>query len=192
MSHVMYCIRCGQAIDDCECDIWWNRMHGAPVMPLSTLDRDAFVKFVRAQENMPYIWGGKGMYLEEGGRLVLQIIAPAVYDCSGLVTSGIHAANGPDWRATHTAQRLWNEMPLLSIHEQGGSLKQQEGDLLFYGRDSNHVTHVMAWIDGKPFGACGGGSFTRTLGDATRSLARVKSRSNINYRPDFLGWRSLT
>jgi cell wall-associated NlpC family hydrolase len=56
----------------------------------------------------PYIWNGKGE-LRTGTVNGIPGIGYHGYDCSGLVTSSMREAGGPDLRATHNAQKLFDE-----------------------------------------------------------------------------------
>jgi cell wall-associated NlpC family hydrolase len=137
-----------------------------PIESLKKTKRQAFLNWCYSQKGKPYIWAAKG---------------PDAYDCSGLVTAGLLAIGGPDWRAMWNSQRLF------------GSLKNIEGraakagDLVFYG-PPHRITHVMVlWDDGRVFGATGGGSQTKT---PTKG-AEVQFRSKVKYRPDVRGFRAF-
>jgi len=135
------------------------------------VDRLAFLEWCLRQEAaaVPYLWGGKD---------------PARgLDCSGLVTAGLHALGGPDWRQTHSSARLFDELEVTE--------KPAPGDLAFYG-PPHRITHVMVVVgDGRVMGAAGGGSGTTSLEIARRQGARVKFKTKHNYRPDFRGFRRL-
>jgi murein DD-endopeptidase len=128
--------------------------------------RSRFLTLCLEQLGKPYIWASKG---------------PASFDCSGLVTWSLLKAGGPDWRGFHNAQRLWTELP--------ETFDPQPGDLAFYGR-TDHSSHVMVRVGafGLIVGASGGNSDTTTPTPG----ASVKIRASHTYRPDFLGWRSLS
>lgn len=120
----------------------------------------------------PYVWGAKG---------------PDTFDCSGVVTWLLHEVGGPDWRALHNAQRLWNELEPTD--------RPAPGDLAFYGHGKNLISHVMVCFDGGPngrvFGACGGNQYTTSAELAAKIGARVRFRNTKDYRPDFKGFRKL-
>lgn len=110
---------------------------------------------------------------------------PRTYDCSGLVTSSLYSALGVDWRQTKNAQKLADECDDVPVG------KIEFGDLLFYGADHEHISHVMVYIGAREggfsvFGASGGDSRTLTVEDAEKRDAKVKGYKNINYRPDFV------
>ncbi|WP_233602184.1 C40 family peptidase [Corallococcus sp. CA047B] len=150
--------------------------------------RALFLQLVLCQMGAPYRWGAKGSRPDPHG--------PRLFDCSGLVTWCLHQVGGPDWRATHNTDRLWDECrPVERVED------LQPGDLVLYGRggaataDGRPVTradpdHVMVYVGaGVVVGASGGGSTTRTLEDAARSDAKVKPFARITYRSDVLGYR---
>lgn len=132
--------------------------------------RAAFLELALEQMGKPYRWGAKGI---------------DAYDCSGLVTSCLHRLGGPDWRAFGNTDYLLANLP--ETHS------PQPGDLCLYGA-KNDASHVMVWLGscGLVFGASGGGSKTTTTEIARAQNARVKVKSSHNYRPDFLGFRSLS
>lgn len=137
------------------------------------ITRERFLEEALKLAGVPYIWAGK---TEKG------------LDCSGLVTLSIKNAGGPDLRAYHNCQRLWDEF--LSTRE------PKPGDLAIYGRkdDKGHVraTHVMILMpDGRVWGACGGDSSTKTIELAKARGARVRYRAKPEYRIDLAGWRSI-
>jgi murein DD-endopeptidase len=124
---------------------------------------------------IPYRWGGK--HPDKDGGL----------DCSGLVTHVLWELNGADWRYTHNTDRLWDELRETD--------DPQPGDLAFYGIGGvrPNPSHVMLWLGacGLVFGASGGDSSTTSLAAATKRNARVKFKSSVHYRPDFIGFRSM-
>jgi len=113
-----------------------------------------------------------------------------VYDCSGLVTASLFAATGTDWRATHNAQKLAQNSDFVKPNE------MMAGDLVFYGADHNHISHVMVYLGRKHaigilatdtiYGSSGGNPKTVTPEIAMKQDAKVRAYRTINYRPDFV------
>lgn len=127
--------------------------------------RKAFLDWCLKQEGKSYIWGAKG---------------PDTFDCSGLVTAGIYAAGGPDWRAFWSSAVLYTNLQKVETPE--------AGDLVFYGNAAGRVSHVMVvWGDGRVFGAAGGGRQTTTPSPG----ARVLFRRGVKYRNGFMGYRKF-
>lgn len=161
-----------------------------PAVPLITSQRAAFLQLVLAQMHSPYRWGAKGQRVATDG--------PRLFDCSGLVTWAFLQVGGPDWRATHNTDRLWDVCAPVESEAQ-----LLPGDLVLYGRagvttaDGRPVTrpdpeHVMVYVGaGVVVGASGGGSKTLTLADAAAAGAHVKTYPRIAYRSDVLGFRRL-
>jgi murein DD-endopeptidase len=137
--------------------------------------RAAFLARARRLEGLPYVWAADG---------------PHAFDCSGLVCYCLAEVGGPDWRATHRCQTLWEALP--------PTREPQPGDLALYGTPG-HATHVMLVVgDGRVYGACGGDSTTTSPELALQRGARVRYRLKVEYRhgrdgrSDFLGYRSLS
>jgi cell wall-associated NlpC family hydrolase len=113
------------------------------------------------------------------------------FDCSGLVCYCLRMVGGPDWSASHTADRMWKELPPTPT--------PRPGDLAFYGQPEQ-ATHVMLWTgDDRVYGACGGNSSTRTIALAQARGARVMFKLRVDYRysrstgkSDLLGFRVLS
>jgi cell wall-associated NlpC family hydrolase len=81
------------------------------------------VAYARNQLGLPYEWGGNGPSAGDAG-----------YDCSGLTTAAYAAAG---ITLPRTAQTQYDAGPLLSPETTPAT-----GDLVFFGTDSSHVTHV--------------------------------------------------
>lgn len=125
---------------------------------------EAFLRWCLERVGKPYVWGAKG---------------PDAFDCSGLVTAGVLACGGPDWRQTHNSARLFDVLAPTQWPVAGG--------LAFYG-PPHRVVHVMVVVgDGRVFGAAGGGSQTTT---PTKG-ACVQFRASVDYRRDRRGFRAL-
>lgn len=138
----------------------------APAWPRRT----AFLKAALGFLGAPYLWGGRSW---------------SGIDCSGLVTVALHAAGGPDWRATHNTDTLWGELAAVDL--------PAAGDLVFYGGSGpDDVEHVMIHLAlGMVFGASGGGRHITDLVTAQKARASVKVFETIPYRPDLRGFRTL-
>ena len=107
-------------------------------------------------------------------------------DCSDLVARSLLDAGGPDWRATHTAQRLHDDETRTLINEE----QPEPGDLVFHGYHATNgalkVTHVGIWlVGGKVISADGATPKIKTLEEAkARPTCRVRLHSDVKYRPD--------
>lgn len=102
----------------------------------------------------PYIWGGDGSGRCGGG-----------FDCSGLVLECLWAF-GKLPKGDLTAQKLHDKLLLEKGWRQGLSIK--EGDVLFFGKDIHHITHVaLAISDRLMVEAGGGGSKCKTPATST-------------------------
>jgi cell wall-associated NlpC family hydrolase len=77
------------------------------------------VSYALAQLGTPYIWGGEG---------------PGGFDCSGLVQAAYAAAG---FNLPRTAQEQYDAGPRLPARQ-----ALETGDLVFFGTDTTHVTHV--------------------------------------------------
>jgi len=124
-----------------------------------------------------YVWGGQNVQAGEA-------------DCSGLVIDlykrlGIFPKNFPDM----TAQGLWNTLDL--------KLLPDTGDLAFYGKDTNHITHVMIYLgevgnwSHTVAGMCGGRR-NMTKQQAMWLGSGLWVRRHFRYRRDFVnfkGWK---
>jgi cell wall-associated NlpC family hydrolase len=108
------------------------------------------VRFALAQIGSPYLWGGEG---------------PGGFDCSGLVQAAYQAAG---IALPRVAQQQYDAGPRL---QPGEAL--QPGDLVFFGADARHVTHVGIVV--------GPGEMV----DAPHAGATVR-REPFNW-PDYLG-----
>ena len=147
--------------------------------------RAEFLFQVLELHRLPYLWCGKGFTPAEATRLGLPIPTYDGRDCSGVVTCALRAAGGPDWRATHNADTLHDE---LAAPDAGAELP---GDLCLYGTPG-HGTHVMVLLAlDLVIGASGGGSTTTTLTRALEQGASVRVHRRHLYRRDFIGFRRL-
>jgi cell wall-associated NlpC family hydrolase len=123
---------------------------GAGEAAAPTAAAAAAVRFALAQIGAPYVWGGEG---------------PGGFDCSGLVQAAYQAAGVA---LPRVAQQQYDAGPRL---QPGQAL--QPGDLVFFGSDARHVTHVGIVV--------GPGEMV----DAPHAGATVR-RESFNW-PDYLG-----
>ena len=130
----------------------------------STLDRESLMRLAGKLQGVPYNWGGSN-----------PLIGGLGLDCSGFViwilqVFGVLEAG--DWGAHN----------LSSMFERTAEMKP--GNLVFYGMDDQHITHVMmAASPDMVIGASGGGKSTTTIEEAKRINAMVKYKA-VNYRRD--------
>ena len=132
-------------------------------------ERDPLPMWLLAQKGKLYVYGAKG---------------PDYWDCSGLVTGSLYALGLGDFRATHSAARLFDELEPVEMD------KIKPYDLVFYG-PPDRITHVLFfWHDRRVYGAGGGTNHTTTPEAAMRLRgACVKFKPSHMYRPDFRGAR---
>jgi cell wall-associated NlpC family hydrolase len=130
--------------------------------------REAVVNLMLKLVGCPYVWGGEN--------------PRTGFDCSGFAVwiyqvFGVLPAG--DW----TAQTLHD---YLSTRCKSTRSTIAPGDAIFFGRDVNHITHVMlALSDTLCVGASGGDYTTTTAEEAARRGAAVKVKP-IGYRNDRL------
>jgi cell wall-associated NlpC family hydrolase len=114
-----------------------------------------------------YIWGGDGSGQKYNG-----------WDCSGLVLEGLWAFglyDGPDTTAQGLHKSLkksgWKEVPFDFI---------AEGDVLFFGKSVESITHTALAIgEGLMIEAGGGGSKCKTPATSTGKVQVRPIRVNI-------------
>lgn len=124
-----------------------------------------FIKYLRAQIGMPYVWGGQGDLLtglhdpekwiksqesnadnrkraidffrkcKEAGMETIR-----VFDCSGLIMYWLQDLHGI--MGDRSAQMLYNQSAKISREE------LQEGDLVFKGSAPDNITHVGVYVGG--------------------------------------------
>lgn len=130
-----------------------------------------FLELAKSKKGCFYRWGGNG---------------PDRFDCSGFVVWCLVMAGGPEWREGWWSQRLFDELPSTD--------KEQAGALAFYGKDDQHISHVMVCLgDGQVIGASGGNRMTINDDVARFRRAMVKVKPKVRYRvpDDFRGFRLL-
>ncbi len=149
--------------------------------------RFAYTGWALNRIGRPVLLSAKGDYFVDARGQVVRLPEDTAYDCSGLCTSGIKAMGGPDLRDTWNAQKFHDELPVIETPE--------PGDFGCYGVDGGHVIHVViALAGGHVLSADGATSSIRTLADARRAGAMVRTHYSHLYRKDvgFLGWRLNT
>lgn len=109
----------------------------------------------------PYVWAGDGSGKCGGG-----------FDCSGLVLECLTACGLYDGNDT-TAQGLYKALCSNGWMEVPRRL-ETDGDVLFFGKDTAHITHVAIAIGGGLMvEAGGGGSKCKTAATST-GMVRVR------------------
>lgn len=152
-------------------------------MGLKEIKRDAFLKVIIGFVNQPYIWPTPtNLY---SGKGLPGAMYKDCHDCSGTVTDGLYQASGGtvDWRALYNAQRLWETCIPTN--------NPTAGDLAFYGKGPQSISHVMVVLAKGVVGASGGDHTTVTPELAHARGAMVKSYPNHLYRDDFVGFGIL-
>jgi murein DD-endopeptidase len=130
--------------------------------------REHLVNLALKLVGCPYIWGGANPWtgLDCSGFVIW------IYQVFGLLPSG-------DWTAAGLYARF---------NPEGHCLPDdlRAGDLVLYGADTHHITHVMLALEGElVVGASGGGHTTTTFEEARRLGAQVKVKRR-NYRADLV------
>ena len=137
------------------------------------------IRMALKYQGAPYIWGGKGMTCPGWTN---RFNVP-VFDCSGLVTTAMEEAGGPNWRTTHNAQKMFNVLDEAGMPDTFGVLR-------FYGLDKDRVTHVAFSLgNGLILDAHGGGSSTTSLEEANKKGAKVQV--HFCNRRDLVGARKM-
>lgn len=128
-----------------------------------------FVDLALTYLHIPYLWGGSNF---------------AGLDCSGLLQL-LLSHYGIDLPGDQTAQGLYNHFSKNSV-----SKEIQMGALVFFGKDTKHVTHCAAMLDKyKLIEAGGGDRSTTTVKRAIEQNAQVRVRAltDSKYRTDIVG-----
>lgn len=130
--------------------------------------KDALRNLVLKLVGCPYVWGGQNPWTG--------------LDCSGFViwvfqVFGVLPAG--DWTAAGLRAHF-------ATMTEKGAQAVELGDLVFYGVDPQHITHIMLGLGGGlVIGASGGGPLTTTVEQARRTGAQVKVKP-IRYRADLV------
>lgn len=114
----------------------------------------------------PYVWGGDGSGKCGGG-----------WDCSGLVLECLWAFglyDGPDT----TAQGLYKALKKKGWMEVPRKL-ESEADVLFFGKDTEHITHTAVAIGGGLMIEAYGTSKCKTPSTSTGKVQVRPIRANI-------------
>lgn len=139
------------------------------------MPEDAVARFIAlalTQEGAPYVWAGKGEYVEGKRHAFLNSngLQRLVFDCSGLVTWCLRRC-GWQSRVEMNAHRLWTMLPRTD--------KPLPGDFILYGKPAlaSHVEIVMD--GGRTYGAIGGNSKTTQPTPGACVQWRKKPRADV-------------
>lgn len=152
-----------------------------PKLPLSVIEA-RFVEYLYAarDKHSPYVWTGKGDMLWTIDGLVQSPFTQDVFDCSGLITTALHRAGGPDLRGSYGSRQMFEQF------DHVGSSDTKDLRLRFY---PGHVSffHAKRW-NGRieVIEAAGGGKATVT------PTPGAMVRQGLEARKDFMGERSLS
>jgi len=129
---------------------------------------DVMVEYLMKFMGTPYIWMGNNPL--HG------------FDCSGLVCEGLRSIGLIRRAEDLNSQMLHNKWPVAKR-----TVPPQRGDLLFFGKDSEQITHVaIAYSGGLMIEAGGGDSRSTTKEIAAMQNAFVRIRP-ISFRGDLVG-----
>jgi peptidoglycan DL-endopeptidase CwlO len=120
--------------------------------------RHDLVNYLKSFIGSRYQWGGEGPY-------------NIGFDCSGLVLEGLRSIG--KW-----GMNDMNSQGIFRVFEAKGkkSVKADLGDLLFFGKDTNSITHIGVAINNYQYIEAGGGD-SKTV---DKGMVRVRPIS---------GWR---
>ena len=113
----------------------------------------------------PYIWGGASP--DQG------------FDCSGLVQEILRAA-GEDHKGDQTAQALYNH-----FDKNGDYGKLMAGSLVFFGKDTKHISHVGFMID--EYRMIEAGSAVLLVSEELEELLALSDRIYVIYEGEIMG-----
>jgi D-gamma-glutamyl-meso-diaminopimelic acid endopeptidase CwlS len=118
--------------------------------------RGHFVKEAERHHGRFYIWGGDD---------------PSGFDCSGLVVECLKAVGRLKGNEDLSADGLWHRFKAYKVE------RPREGCMIFWFNDGGRATHTAIAIDEEfCFTADGGGSRVRTMQDAIKYNAFIKTR----------------
>lgn len=126
----------------------------------------SFVDYAMKFIGKSYVWGGDGSGKCGGG-----------WDCSGLVLECLWAFglyDGPDT----TAQGLYKALKKKGWMEVPRKL-ESEADVLFFGKDAEHITHTAVAIGGGLMIEAYGSSKCKTPATSTGKVQVRPIRANI-------------
>lgn len=115
-----------------------------------------------------YIWGGDGSGKCGGG-----------FDCSGLVLECLWAF-GILPKGDMTAQGIYDILYRQLGWYNSGKGKEKPDDILFFGKDTKHITHVAICI--------GGGLMVEAGGGTSKCTSPANSTGMVRIRP--IAWRN--
>ena len=116
----------------------------------------------------PYIWGGDGSGKCDGG-----------FDCSGLVLECLWAL-GIMPKGDMTAQGIYDILYRQYGWYNACKGREKADDILFFGKDTSHITHVAICI--------GGGLMIEAGGGTSKCKNAATSTGMVWIRP--LAWRN--
>lgn len=126
------------------------------------------IAYARSFLGVPYIYGGNN-------RL-------AGLDCSGFIIELMTRQGMWPYGVDASAQGIFD---FFMKQPTEGTIAPQIGALAFYGKDSDHITHIALCIDDKFMIECGGGDHTTVnIDEAKKRGAMVRERS-IKFRRDY-------
>lgn len=145
--------------------------------------REVFLMTMLKMMGSPYVWNAKGDLFRVGMDGHGKPIMVPGFDCSGVYTAALYECSNRtiDRRRQWNTDKLWLELPMTA--------EPKPGDAVLYGSPGD-PSHLMVWLGyaDMVFGACGGGKQTT----APTKGAMVQPKSTFMYRPDFIGFRSIS
>lgn len=128
--------------------------------------REAIVSYAHKFIGEPYKWTGDGKHREG-------------FDCSGLVCEILWSIGAMD-KMDRTAQGIYEYFKA----KNDGVIKQYHGNLIFFGKDTAHITHIGLTVNAFQYIEAGGGD-SRNLGGMVR-IRPQSYRSDVVAIIDFL------
>lgn len=132
--------------------------------------REKIKTIANSMLGLPYVWGGESM--EEGG-----------YDCSGFVYALLNRCDIPVKRTT--AQGYYNKF---CKYPRTNKLQVQCGDLIFFGKDASHITHIAVAKDcNAMWESIGGSKNSKKNPGKGITLSSIDRRKDIVAIINFIG-----